>query len=97
MSEGEEHRLPKVGEKWTFDEGYTASYWVTFVDEEFVHLTDAEEGTEVSPYSLHSWRRAYQRGAWKFSERAEDSFCPMCEERLKAEDDYLCEECRYGG
>lgn len=95
-----EHRLPRVGEKWVYvsdefsrplDE---SAYWVTFVDDRVIHLQKVSTGADYPEYPILTWMNASDK--WKYVERADEYFCGRCEENPRAENDYLCEECRYG-
>jgi hypothetical protein len=85
--------LPRVGEKWAYDHG--EEFWVTFVGDEHIHFTTVARGEEVPPYPISSWKQD-KDGLWTNLGMDLNATCPVCEEQLKAEGDYLCEDCRYG-
>ncbi len=89
-----EARLPKVGDVWSFtSEGKTIEYYITFVDDEIVHLAEVETGEEAPAYPVAFLSPG---GGWKFERESFEYFCSVCEETPHEPGDYLCHECRYG-
>lgn len=80
------NRRPHEGECWSFEE---TEYWITYVDDNVIHLTDVKSGIQMPPYPAMGFTTP-----WRFVCRAEESFCPSCEVNLKADGDYLCNQCR---
>lgn len=89
-------RLPLVGERWRFCVGDSdgTEYWITFVNDHYIHLTDISSGSEESPYPIEVWRTAYYNDSWQYIERDTSWLCGKCEVNPRMENDYLCEECR---
>ena len=92
---------PKVADVWSFtvDKDKT-EYYITFVDENIVHLSEVNTGREVPAYPIEFFQRSDDQGwnyqGWNYERTAYEYFCSACEERPHEPDDYLCHECRYG-
>jgi hypothetical protein len=79
---------PKVADVWSFNK---IEYYVTFVDENIVHLSEVNTGQEIPAYPIE-----FFASGWHLERTAYDFFCNSCEENPKEAGDYLCYECRHG-
>jgi hypothetical protein len=86
-------KRPVQGETWEYiDDDFpdgNVQYYVEAITELWVHLKD------IGPYNRKEFEAGIEKGNWKYVQFS-SQICPRCEERVKAEGDYLCWECRYG-
>lgn len=83
---------PAVGQLWICA---GATYWITFINDDVVHLEGENALITASPYDRKDFEIGRETGEWKFVKYAEE-ICHRCNENLQMDDDYLCEACRFG-
>lgn len=84
-----------VGQRWKYqaDKKKSLTYEITFVGDDYLTLLGVEDSWQMPNYSKEMFLTGIANGTWI---QDMSNLCAKCEVNQKAEDDYICSDCRFG-